>query len=96
MRYQDALLKDECAYLVEDAIAEFSMRHGVCRNALSSHVQGFLCGRLNEHDGQDPYYSSAEDVSSEDNLDREDEDDDKGLEDKGKSDNNTGGDSESG
>ena len=44
MRYQVDLLKDECAYLVEDAIAEFSMRRGVCRNALSSHVHFFLCG----------------------------------------------------
>ena len=37
-RYRDALLKDECAYLVEGAIADFGMRHGVCRNALLSHV----------------------------------------------------------
>ena len=42
MRYKDALLKYEFAYLVEDAIAEFSMRCGVCRNALLSHVQFFF------------------------------------------------------
>jgi hypothetical protein len=29
-RYRDALLKDECSHLVEDAIAEFGMQHGVC------------------------------------------------------------------
>ena len=96
MRYRDALLKDECAYLLEDAIAEFRMRRGVCRNALLSHVQLFLCGRLNERDGQDLYYSSAEDVSLEYDEDGEDEDDDKGLEDEGGLDNNTSGDSESG
>jgi hypothetical protein len=65
-RYRDALLKEKCAYSVKDAIAEFGMRHVVCRNALLSHVQGFLCRRLYEDDGQDPCYS-LKDVESEDN-----------------------------
>jgi hypothetical protein len=71
-RYRDALLKDECGYLVEDAIAEFGLQHGVCRNALSSYVQGFLYCRLHLGDGQDPYYSS-EDVDSDDDKEGEDE-----------------------
>jgi hypothetical protein len=70
-RYRDALLKDECAYLVKGAIAEFGMQHGVCRDALSSHVQGFLYRRFYEGDGQDPYYSS-EDLESEDDEEGED------------------------
>ena len=56
-RYRDALLKYKCGYLVEDAIAEFGLRHGVCKNALLSYVQGFLYRRLYEDDGRDPYYS---------------------------------------
>ena len=59
-RYRDSLLKDECGYLVEDAIAGFGLQHGVCRNALSSYVQGFLYRRLYEDDGHDPYYSSED------------------------------------
>jgi hypothetical protein len=74
-RYRDALLKDKCAYLVEGAIAEFGLWHGVCRNALSSYVQGFLYRRLYEGDGKDPYYTS-EDVESDDGEEREDEIDD--------------------
>ena len=50
--------------------------------------------RLNERDGQDPYYSLASDVSLEEDEDGEDEDDDKVLEDGGESDNNTGGNSD--
>jgi hypothetical protein len=56
-RYRDAILKRQCGYLVEDAIAEFGLRHGVCKNALLSYVQGFLYRRLYEDDGRDPYYS---------------------------------------
>ena len=87
-------MKDECAYLVGDAITEFSMRQRVSRNALLSHVQGFLYRRLNERDGRDPYYSLVPDVSTEDNGDGEDEDDDKVSEDGGELDNDMGGDSE--
>ena len=89
------ILKDKCAYLVESAIAEFGMRHGVCRNALLSHVQGFLYRRLYEGDGQDPYYSS-EDVESEDNEEGEDENDEEGSEDKEELDDDWDGDSDSG
>jgi hypothetical protein len=95
-RYQDALLKDECAYLIEDTIAEFGMRHRVCRSALLSHVQFFLYRRLYEGDGQDPYYSLAEDVASEDDKEGEDEDGDKGLEDEEELETNKDGDSDIG
>ena len=71
------------------------MQHGVCRNALSSHVQGFLYRRLYEGDGQDPYYSS-EDVESEDDKEGEDENGDEGSEDEEESDNDRDGDSDSG
>ena len=66
--------------MVKGAIAEFGMRHGVCRNALSSYVQDFLYQRLYEDDGHDPYYSS-EDVELDDNKEGEDENDDEGSED---------------
>ena len=95
-RYRDALLKDKCAYLVKDAIAEFGMQHGVCRNALSSHVQGFLYRRLYEDDGQDPHYT-LEDVESEDDEEEEDdENDDEGSEDKEGSENDNDGDGDRG
>ena len=71
-----------------------AMQRGVCRNALSSHVQVFLCRRLYEGDGRDTYYSS-EDVESEDNKEGEDENDDKGSEDEEESDNNKDGNNES-
>ena len=70
------------------------MQYGVCRNALSSHVQGFLCRRIYEGDGRDPYYSS-EDVESEDYEKKEDENDDKGSEDGEESGNDKDGDNES-
>jgi hypothetical protein len=93
-RYRDALLKDKCAFFVKVAIAEFGMQHGVCRNALLSHVQVFLSRRLYEGDGQDPYYS-LEDVELEDGEDGKDENDDKGSECKEESDNDKDGDDDS-
>jgi len=96
------LLKDKCAHMVENAIARFGLQHGVCRDALSSHVQVFLYNRLYEGDGQFPYCSSAEDVASDDDEEGKDENDDEVLEDKEESedeeesDNDMDGDSDSG
>ena len=80
-RYRDALLKDKCAYLVKNAIAGFGVQQGVSRDALTSHVQGFMRRRLYVGDGQDPYYS-LEDVESDDDEEGDDENDDEGSEDK--------------
>ena len=74
-RYRDALLKDECAYLVEGVISDFGKQHGVCKQALAGHVSCFLHERLYGGGGLDPYYST-EDEESEDNEDGEDENDD--------------------
>ena len=94
-RYRDALLKDKCAYLVKNTIAGFGLQHGVCRDALSSHVQGFLCRRLYEGDGQEPYYSS-EDVESDDNEEGDNETDDEGSEDEEEPENYKDGDGDRG
>ena len=55
-RYRDALLKVKCGYLVEDLIADFGRRHGVCSDALTNYVGGFLHKRLFSGDGSDTYY----------------------------------------
>ena len=61
-RYHDALLKDECAYLVERAIADFGVQHRACGQALTDYVIGFLGERFNSSDdGGDPYYPSEDD-----------------------------------
>jgi hypothetical protein len=55
-RYHDALLKDVCAYFVENAIEKFEKEHGVIGQALTDYVIGFLGVRFNSGDGGDPYY----------------------------------------
>ena len=70
-RYRDALLKLECAYLVEGEIAEFGRQHGVCSLALTDYVSCFLDKRLRSGDGGDPYFS-LEENKSEDDEDGED------------------------
>jgi hypothetical protein len=57
-RYHGFLWKLECAYLVEDDIAEFGRQHEVCGQALTDYVIGYLYKRLNSGDGGDPYYPS--------------------------------------
>ena len=52
-RYCDALLKVKCSYLVEDLIADFGRRHGVCHDALTDYVSGILHERLYRGDGLD-------------------------------------------
>jgi len=49
-RYRDALLNIECAYSVENAIAEFGKEHGVCGQALTDFVISFLDKRFNSGD----------------------------------------------
>jgi len=61
--YCDALWKLECAYMVEDVIAKFGRQHGVCGQALTGYVVGFLHRRLHSGDGNDPYYPSGGDES---------------------------------
>ena len=41
-RHHDAVLKVECGNLVEDLIANFGRRHGVCGDALTYYVGGIL------------------------------------------------------
>ena len=80
-RYHDAVLKVECGYLVEDLIVNFGRRHGVCCDALTDYVGGFLHCRLFGGDGLDTYYPSEEEQSDadegeEDEDDEDDEEDD--------------------
>ena len=52
------LLKDECVFVVEDAIADFEVQHGFNGQALTDYVIGALCEKINEEDdGGDPYLS---------------------------------------
>ena len=56
-RYRDAFLKDECVFVVVDAIADFGMEHGICHQALMDYVIGAIHERINgSSDGGDPYY----------------------------------------
>ena len=71
-RYCDAIRKLECAYIVEDAIAKFGRQHGVCGQALTEYVIGFLHRRLHSGDVNDSYYPSGGN-ESEDNKEGEDE-----------------------
>jgi len=80
-RYRDAVLKFECGYLVEDLIADFWSQHGVCGDALTNYVGGFLHKRLFSGDGLDTYHPSEEeqlgtDEGEEDENDEDDEEDD--------------------
>ena len=72
--YRDALLKDECVFVVEEAIADFGMEHGICRQALTDHVIGALHVTFDERgeDGGFPFYPS-EDGKDLDWSDRRDE-----------------------
>jgi hypothetical protein len=84
-RYHDAVLNIECGNLVEDLIANFGRRHGVCRDALTNYVGGFLHERLFGGDGLDTYHPSEEEQSSlneseEDEVDEDDDDNDRGSE----------------
>ena len=55
-RYRDAFLKDECVYMVERAIADFGVQHGIDGQALTDYVSGALHERINgSNDGFDPY-----------------------------------------
>ena len=75
-RYRDALLKVKCGYLVEDLIADFGRRCGVCGDALTGYVGSFLHKRLFSGDGLDAYYPSEEEQfdTNEDGDDENDED----------------------
>jgi hypothetical protein len=80
-RYCDVVLKVECGYLVEDLIANFGRRHGVCCDALNNYVGGFLCERLYGGDRLDTYHpsegeQSGTDEGEEDGNDEDDEKDD--------------------
>ena len=58
-RYRDAFLKDECVYMVERAIADFGVQHGIYGQALTGYVSRALYVRINgSNDGWDPYYPS--------------------------------------
>ena len=59
-------------------------------------MQFFLYSRLYWGDGQFPYYSSTEDVSSDVDEEGEDENDDEGSEDEEESDNDKDGDGDRG
>ena len=80
-RSRDAVLKVKCSYLVEDLIANFGRRHGVCGDALTNYVGSFLRERLYGGDGLDTYHTSEEEQSGtnegeEDENDEDDEEDD--------------------
>ena len=61
-RYRDAFLKDECVYMVERAIADFGVQHGIYGQALTDYVSGALYERINgSDDGGDPYCPSEGD-----------------------------------
>ena len=49
-RFCDALLKDKCGVVVEDAIADFGREHGICPQALTDYVIGALYERINGSD----------------------------------------------
>ena len=78
-RYRDAVLKVEYGYLVEDLIADSGRRHGVCGDALTNYVGGFLHERLFGGDRLDTYHPSEEEQSDTNKGEEyeEDEDDEK-------------------
>jgi hypothetical protein len=90
--YHDAVLKVECGNLVEDLIAGFGRRHGVCGDALTNYVGGFL-HRLFSGDRLDPYYP-LEEEQSDTKKDGEDENDE--VDDRRDEDGDDGGGSERG
>ena len=59
-RYCVAVIKVKCGYLVEDLIADFWRRHGVCGDALTNYVGGFLHKKLFSGDKLDTYYPLEE------------------------------------
>ena len=61
-RYRNALLKDECVFVVEDAIADFGVQHGIGSQALTDYVIGDLHERINRvNDCGHLYYPLADD-----------------------------------
>ena len=71
---------------MEDLIADFGRQHGVCGDALTNYVGGFLHKRLFSGDGLDTYYPLEEEKSDtdedgEDENDEDDEEDDSSDED---------------
>ena len=62
-RYHDVVLKVECGNLVEDLIANFRRRHGVCGDALTYYVGGILHDRLFGGDELDTYCPLEEEQS---------------------------------
>ena len=58
-RYHDALMKDECVLVVEHAIADFRVQHGIDGRALTVYVIGALHEGFDEKDNDgDPCYPS--------------------------------------
>ena len=69
-------LKDECVFVVVDAIADYGVHHGIDGQALTDYVIGALNERINRSgDGGDPYYP-REDNKEVDWLDGGDESED--------------------
>ena len=61
-RYCDALLKDKCVFVMEDAIADFGVQHGISSQALTDYVIGALHERINRvNDCGHLYYPLADD-----------------------------------
>ena len=61
-QYCDAFLKDECVFVVVDAIADFGVQHGIDGQALTDYVIGALHERINRSDDVgDPYYPLVDD-----------------------------------
>ena len=61
-RYSNVLMKDECVLVVERAITDFGVQHGINRDALTDYVIGALHEKFNEgDDGRDPYYPLEDD-----------------------------------
>jgi len=47
-RYRDVLMKDECVFVVQRAIADFGVQHWIDGNALTDYVIGALHEKFNE------------------------------------------------
>ena len=88
-QYCDAFLKDECVFVVVDAIADFGVQHGIDGQALTDYAIRALHERINRSDDAGDLYYLLEDDETVDWSDgggeSEDEDGDSGKDEDGDS-----------